>query len=440
MYNDYGPISTFHLGTTPIVLITRPSSIREVLVDKIAKFPKGDFIRNFALFGGDTTVLRHALTPKAKVARCCGCGQEKSIFSTDGEVHDRQRTAMLEAFHGPALEHYREIMVAHTERMLDEWQDGQEIELTHEVQRVASSIIFETLFGVDVQDRSAALAESYRSVLKHSSFLGLFKSSAETNKEQAWSGLMTLVEEIVEKAAARKADSNSTLLIDMILRSTPAGKASETVKDQVVSFMGAGQVTVSGLLTWAITLLAKHRDVLEKVTDEVRTILRGSAPSITDLPRLSYLDWVIKEALRLYPPAWVHGRRSSEDVELEGWKLPAGTFVLFTEWVTQRAEEYFANALRYIPERFGPKPPYRHTPDAHFPFGMGTRACLGTGFAVLEAKIVLSLMLQRFAPVVVDDRQLEPTVYYSALRPKGTVTIRMESIPTVQPEEMPVTA
>jgi cytochrome P450 len=71
---------------------------------------------------------------------------------------------------------------------------------------------------------------------------------------------------------------------------------------------------------------------------------------------------------------------------------------------------------------------------------MGTRACLGTGFAVLEAKIVLSLMLQRFAPVVVDDRQLEPTVYYSALRPKGTVTIRMESIPTVQPEEMPVTA
>jgi cytochrome P450 len=440
LYNDYGPISTFHLGEIPVVLVTRPGTVREILVDKIAKFPKGGYIQNFALFGGETLVTRHALTPKAKVARCCGCGQEKSIFSTDGEIHDRQRTAMLEAFHGPALERYREIMVAHTERMLDEWQDGQEIELTHEVQRVASSIIFETLFGVDLQDRSAAIAESYRSVLKHSSLFSLFKSSSESNKEQAWSGLMTLVEEIVEKAASRKADSNSTLLIDMILRSAPAGRANEMVRDQVVSFMGAGQVTVSGLLTWAITLLAKHPPVMEKVREEVQTILCGSAPSITDMPKLTYLDWVIKESLRLYPPAWLHGRQSAEDVELEGWNLPAGTFVLFTEWVTQRAEEYFADPLRYKPERFGPKPPYRHTPDAYFPFGMGMRACLGTGFAVLEAKIVLSLMLQRFAPVVVDDRQLEPTVYYSALRPRGTVTIRMESVPTVQPDEMPVTA
>ena len=440
MYKEYGPMSTFHLGEVPVVLVVKPNVVREILVDKIAQFPKGDYIQNFALFGGDTLGTRHALTPKAKVARCCGCGQERSIFSTDGEIHDRQRTAMLEAFHGPALERYREIMVAHTERMLDEWQDGQEIELTHEVQRVASSIIFETLFGVDVQDRSAAIAESYRSVLKHSSLFSLFKSSTETNKEQAWSGLMTLVDEIVEKAASRKADSKSTLLIDMILRSAPAGRASETVRDQVVSFMGAGQVTVSGLLTWAITLLAKHRPVLEKVSEEVRTILRGSAPSITDMPRLSYLDWVIKEALRLYPPAWLHGRRSSEEVELDGWKLPAGTFVLFTEWVTQRSEEYFANALSFIPERFGPKPPFRHTADAYFPFGMGTRACLGTGFAVLEAKIVLSLMLQRFAPAVVDDRQLEPSVYYSALRPRGTVTIRMEGISKARPDEMLVTA
>lgn len=441
LYKDYGPISTFHLGKVPIVLITRPGTIREVLVDKIGKFPKGDFIRNFALFGGDTIVPRHAFTPKAKVARCCGCGQEKSIFSTDGEIHDRQRTAMLEAFHGPALERYREIMVAHTERMLNQWQPGQEIELTHQAQKVASSIIFETLFGIDVQDRSAALAESYRNVLRHSSLFGLFKSASESSKEEAWTGLIELVEEIVEKASSRKADNKSTLLIDMILRSTPAGKASETVKDQVISFMGAGQVTISGLLTWAVTLLAKHRDVLEKVTNEVRTVLRGSAPSITDLPKLTYLDWTIKESLRLYPPAWIHGRRSSEDVELEGWRLPAGTFVLFTEWLTQRSPEYFDQPLRYIPERFGPKPPFRHTPDAYFPFGMGTRACLGTGFAILEAKIVLSLLLQRFAPVVIDDRQLEPMVYYSALRPRGKVTIRMDAqLAQKQRDEMLVTA
>lgn len=439
LYRDYGPISTFHLGEVPVVMVTRPCSIRQILADKISHFPKGAYIENFALFGGDTFKLRHALTPKSKVATCCGCGQGKSIFSTDGEIHDRQRTAMLEAFHGPALERYREIMIAHTQRMLDGWHDGQEIELTHEVQRVASSIIFETLFGIDVQDRSAAIAESYRSVLKHSSLFSIFKSSSEVNKEQAWSGLMTLVDEIVEKAAMRKTVGKSTLLIDLILQSTPAGRASETVRDQVVSFMGAGQVTVSGLLTWAITLLAKHPKSLARVTQEAQS-LNGSAPEITELPKLAYLDWVIKEALRLYPPAWLHGRRSIDEVELEGWKLPKGTFVLFSEWITQHLEEYFWEPLRFIPERFGPKPAYRHVPDAYFPFGMGTRACLGTGFAVLEAKIVLSLLLQRFAPVVVNDEQLEPTVYYSALRPRGMVTIRMERAKASRPDEVLVSA
>lgn len=438
LYRDYGRSATFQLGPTPIVMITRPSTIHQVLVEKISKFPKSDFIQNFALFGGDTVKLRHAFTPKAKVAKCCGCGQEKSIFGTDGEVHDRQRMAMLEAFHGPAMERYRQIMVNHTERMLERWQPGREIELTSEVQRVASSIIFETLFGIDVQDRSSDIAESYRSILKHTSLFGLFKSASDDNKEKAWTGLMSLVDEIVEKAATRNIDGKSTLLIDLILRSTPAGRASETVRDQVSSFMGAGQVTVSGLLTWVITLLAKSRTALTKVTDEVKTVLGGSAPGITDMTKLTYLDWTIKEALRLYPPAWLHGRRSAEDVDLEEWRLPAGTFVLFSEWITQRAEEYFSEALRFIPERWAPKSPFVHTPDAYFPFGMGTRACLGTGFAVMEAKIVLSLMLQRFAPVVVDDRELEPTVYYSALRPRGTVTIRMESLPVQQHESQMV--
>ena len=151
LHQDYGPTSTFHLGRIPIVMITRPSTIHEVLVEQRAVFPKSDFIQNFALFGGDTVKLRHALISKRKIARCCGCGQEKSIFGTDGEVHDRQRNAMLEAFHGPAMERYREIMASHTERMLERWQEGQEIELTSEVQRVASSIIFETLFGIDVR-------------------------------------------------------------------------------------------------------------------------------------------------------------------------------------------------------------------------------------------------------------------------------------------------
>src|ERR1700733_14350425 len=167
-YQTYGATSTMHFGTTPVVLITRPGTIREVLVEQSSKFSKGEYVQNRALFSGDTTVSRHSQKQKTPVARCCGCGQEQSLFSTDGEVHDRARVALLEAFHGPAMERYREIMVAHSNQMRAGWGAGQEIDLTSAMQRLAASIVFETLFGVDVQDRSADVVNAYKSVLKHS--------------------------------------------------------------------------------------------------------------------------------------------------------------------------------------------------------------------------------------------------------------------------------
>jgi cytochrome P450 len=434
-YETYGPTSTMHFGTTPVVLITRPATIREVLVEQASKFSKGDYVQNRALFSGDTTVSQNDLEHKAPVARCCGCGQEQSLFSTDGEVHDRARTAFLEAFHGPAMERYREIMVEHTRIMLGEWKADQEIELTTMMQRLAASIVFETLFGVDIQDRSANIVEAYKSVLKHSSSISQqAMQESDIRKEEAWTGLMSLVDEIIEKSATRNMDGQSKLLVDLILRGAPAKRANETVRDQVTAFMGAGQITVSSLMVWAISLLAQHRTVLNKVTEEVQTVLNGGAPGITDLPKMPYLDWVVKEALRLYPTVWMHGRRAMEDVQLDGWHLPAGSYVFFSEWVTQRSEEYFSQPLEFIPERFAVKSSYRHTPAAYFPFGMGARACIGTGFAVLEAKIVLSQMLQRFSPVLLDGRQLEPTTHYAFLQPRGEVMIKIETVSKRQME------
>ncbi|HLJ91483.1 MAG TPA: cytochrome P450 [Candidatus Angelobacter sp.] len=429
-YETYGPTSTMYFGTTPVVLISRPTTIRKVLVDESNKFSKGEYVQNRALFSGDTTLSLHH-REKAPVARCCGCGQEQSLFSTDGEAHDRARSSLLEAFHGPAMERYRQIMVDHTREMLAGWEVGRELELTGAMQRLAASIVFETLFGINIQERSADIVQAYKSVLKHSDALyESAKSAEDARKEEAWSGLMALVDEIVQGAAARNADGKSTLLVDLILRGAPASRANDTVRDQVTAFMGAGQVTVSSLLIWAISLLAQHPDVLSKVTEEVCTVLNGAAPLTTDMPRMPYLDWVVKEALRLYPTVWMHGRRAMEDVQLEDWHLAAGTFVFFSEWITQRSDEYFSEPLKFIPERFAPKSPYLHTPMAYFPFGMGARACIGTGFAILEAKVVLSLVLQHFLPVLTDGGQLSPNTFYAFLQPRGEVTIKLERVPT----------
>jgi cytochrome P450 len=216
----------------------------------------------------------------------------------------------------------------------------------------------------------------------------------------------------------------------MILRGAPPNKANEVVRDQILAFMGAGQVTVAGTLTWAISLLVRHPDILARVTEEIQTVLQGSAPTGRDLTKMTYLDWVVKETLRLYPAVWLHGRVAKEDVEIDGWFLPKGTNVFFSEWVTQRAEEYFSEPLRFAPERFAPVSSFVHNSDAYIPWGMGPRACIGAGFATLEAKVVLSMLLPRFTPALVDpNERLEPTPRSILLQPRGAVRMRMEPAP-----------
>lgn len=430
LHRDYGRTVTMYLGRTPVVLITDPTALREVLVDHARQFVNRDVVQNMALLLGDSIWRRHPLTPRAMIARCCGCAQEQSLLSSDGELHDRQRQGMLRAFHGPALEWYREIMTAFTKRMLDSWGSGREIEVTGEMQRLTASVVFQTLFGVDVQDRSSAIVAAYKEVLQHSpNPFRTFIPVSNPDKDAAWKELMEFVDEIMKQAAARTADSRGTLLVDLILRNAPSGRASEAVRDQVTFFMGAGHITVSSLLVWALSLLAQHPDVLTNLTEELRSVLGGSSPTMTDMPNLPHLDRVVKEALRLYPAVWLHGRRTAEDCVIDSWRLPKGIFVVFSQWVTQRAEQYFSEPLRFIPDRFAPNSNYLHTPSAYFPFGIGARACLGSGFATLEAKVVLAMMLQRFVPVLVEGQQPEPTVHFAFLQPRGEVRMRMERVP-----------
>lgn len=421
---DYGPTATLRLGTTPIVLVTRPRAIREVLVEQATRFRNRDVMLNMALLLGESVARRHALTPRGLVARCCGCAQERSLLSTDGELHDSLRSALQEAFHGPALERYRDIMVALTVRLLDEVSNGQEIEVTAVMQRLTASIVFQTLFGVDVQDRSERIVAAYRTMLKHSANpLRPWISTSIRHKDQAWNELMMVVDRVLAEAA--RATQNRGLLVDLMLRGEHGGRAAETVRDQITFFMAAGHLTVSGALTWALGLLATHPHVLTRLTEELHAVLGGNAPGMQHLTRLPYLDCVVKETLRLYPAVWLHGRRAAEDCEIDGWQLPKGTFVLISQWVTQRDADYFSDPLKFVPERFSPGTMSAQSQGAYFPFGLGPRSCLGSGFATLEAKIVLAILLQRFQPVLVTP-QLEPAPHYVLLQPRGEVRMRMD--------------
>jgi cytochrome P450 len=171
-------------------------------------------------------------------------------------------------------------------------------------------------------------------------------------------------------------------------------------------------------------LLARHPEIRQRLVDEIEAVLGDRLPTSADLARLTYLECVIKESLRLYPPAWAGTRIAREEVELRGYRLPKGTIVGFSQYLTHRMPEYFAAPERFLPERFDPDHGETHPPYAYIPFGAGPRSCIGSGFALMELKTIVPIILQRFCPALVPGQriEIEPLV---TLRAKRNIIMRV---------------
>ncbi|HZW83062.1 MAG TPA: cytochrome P450, partial [Candidatus Deferrimicrobium sp.] len=170
----------------------------------------------------------------------------------------------------------------------------------------------------------------------------------------------------------------------------------QELRDEVMTIFLAGHETCANALTWTLYLLAGHPDVQERLTEEVSAALHGQDLSYADLERLPYTTMVFNEALRLYPPAWIMARDAIEDDVIEGWSIPAGSTVFLSPYVTHRLPAFWDDPLRFDPLRFSPQLSSARPRFAYFPFGGGQRQCLGKNFALIEARLALPLMLQRF--------------------------------------------
>lgn len=427
LHRDYGAAATIHLGRTPVVSFSAPRAFRQILVEQADRFGNRDVMLNLALLLGESTMRRHRFTPRALISRCCGCDQERSLLATDGELHDRQRAVMQEAFHGPALEQHAAEITARTEAALDRWEEGQEIELSREMQRLTAGLAFATLFGVEVDDRSECIVDAYRAQIRHANGLmrQLIPLPPSRDTAAAWHELTSVVDEIIESTVRRRAAGRTSTLVDRMLRAEGSDGVTQAVRGQVMLFMEAGHLNTSGALVWTLTLLAQHPDVASNLAAELDDVLHGAAPRASDLGKLPYLDCTVKEALRIYPPTWALARRALVDCEIDGWRLPAGTFVLFSQWVTQRSPEYFGDPERFIPARFAPGTKLLHTPSAYFPFGLGPRSCLGGAFATMMIKLVLATMIPRVGLQLLHPEEVEPVTYSVFVQPRADVTMRV---------------
>ncbi len=200
------------------------------------------------------------------------------------------------------------------------------------------------------------------------------------------------------------------------------------VRDEIMTLFLAGHETTANALTWTWYLLAQNPDAERALHVELDSVLAGRPPALADLPRLPYTEMLVKESLRLFPPAWGIGRRALHDFDLRGFRIPAGTNVFIMQWLVHRDPRFFPDPLRFDPERWRVDPVRtgRIPRFAYFPFGGGPRVCIGAGFAMMETTLLLATIAQRYRFTLRPDPPVVP-FFSVTLRPRHGVPVQVES-------------
>jgi cytochrome P450 len=360
------------------------------------------------------------------------------LLTIDGEFHRQQRRLVQSAFHKHRIETYAETMVQLTQEELATWQPYQVINIAQAMQRLTLRIILNALFNLDSSSEAIRLGDAFTALTSSPTrqlviLRRLQRKLPFTSYSKRIAAKQTLDNFVYTLIAQRRAEGQDVGdVLSMLLEAQDEGNTmtDQQVHDQVLTFIAAGHETAQNTLSWTFYLLSQHPAVYEKLLAQLRSVLNGRAPTMEDLAQLPYLEWVINESWRIYPPAWVQGRRAIEDFELDGYRFPAGTVFLLSQWVLHNLPDIWGDPEVFRPERWDPVQTQKVPQGAYFPFGAGPRICIGMPFAQLETKLLLATILQHYRPRLAPDFRVvfEPRV---TLRPKYGMRMVLEPVSQV---------
>jgi cytochrome P450 len=412
---EHGDVVSFRFLNVPMCLLTYPDDIEDVLVRNASNFVKS---RNYR-------VLKLVLG--------------KGLLTSEGAFWQRQRKLAQPSFRHDSIARYAETIVNSTRHMLDGWRGGQTRDVHEEMMAVTLTVVAKSLFGADVSEEANKVGNALRDVSNQllampnmSFFLPEFVPLPSTLRlRRAVRELDRVIYSIIR--ARRAANSHSPDLLQVLLDAQEddgSRMTDEQLRDEMMTLFVAGQETTSVALSWAWYLLAGHPEVEAELVDELRGVLNGREAGVADLRALAYTEMVVKETMRLYPPAWVIGRQALNNFEVHGYRLPAGTNVLLVPWITHRDARFYREPEKFDPDRWREDPTRngRLPRFAYFPFGGGPRVCIGAGFAMMEATLLLATIAQRFRLSLLLDRSIEmlPSL---TLRPKNGIKMMLQERP-----------
>ncbi|WP_312018688.1 cytochrome P450 [Streptomyces sp. I05A-00742] len=392
-----GDLVRIRVGPVRAVVVCDPGLTREVLRDD-RTFDKGgplyDRIREFTGNG---------------------------LASCPHRDHRRQRRLLQPAFHSARMPEYAEVMTRQVTALTGAWRDGGTVDAADEMLTLSARITVAAMFGSEADDAGLArVMDDFTTVVAGIPRRALMPAPADRlptpgnrRYDRARARLRAAIGLLITRQ--RSGDPGTGDLLSMLLaagRDGPDGRGlSDTeIADQLVTFFAAGTETSGSALAWALYLLGGHPEVARRLRAEVDGVLDG-APAATfgHLPGLRLTAAVISEALRLYPPAWVLTRTTTDDTRLGGHTIPAGTAVVYSAYLLHRRPELFPDPERFVPDRWiaapgAPQPPR----TAFLPFGSGPRKCIGDVFALTEAALALATVVAGWDLRPANGRRVRP--------------------------------
>jgi cytochrome P450 len=408
----YGDIAYFRMGPLRAYFVNQPRLIREVLVTKHKHFCRPKWItRPLSKIDGNGLVL------------------------SDGDFWLRQRRLVQPAFASRRFGPYATATVDYTLEMLKRWSSGASLNIADEMTQLTLRIIAKALFGVELSDQVAQLGDAVRIISE--GFVGEAGNPfhlpdwvplpAKRRKRWAIQTLDQLVRGIIRERRASgedRGDLLAMLLLAVDEEGDGRGMTDEQARDEAITLFNAGHDTTAAALAWVWYAVASRRAIEDRLIEEVDTVLAGNPPTLADAGRLPYVEMVIKESLRLYPPTWsLVPREVVEPVEIGGYPIARGSWIYIFPYVTQRDPRFFKDPETFDPERFSPVRADEIPQHAYIPFGGGPRVCIGEKFAMMEMILIVATVLQKArVKLAADQGTIEPEPLI-AIRPKGGLRV-----------------
>ena len=420
---DYGDVTYLKLAGHDVFLLNHPD-----LVDDVLRKNRDNFVKHSFFWRPVTAIFGNGL------------------LTSEGDFWLRQRRLAAPAFHPDHIATYGDTMVAYADRLVDGWGDGEVRDVHKDMMRLTMEIVAKTLFDADV-DRDVdevgrafevALREIAGRIRRPVRIPDAVPTAGNLRYRRAVERLDQLVSRVIAERRADPHDRGDLLSMLMSARDDDGNAMSDAqLRDEAVTLFLAGHETTAISLSWTWHLLAQHPLVKDKLVAELFEALDRRPATVADLPRLPYTDAVIKESMRLYPPAYVLGREAIDDCEIAGFRVPARATIYMSPWVLHRDPRWFVEPDKFLPERWLDGLVARLPRFAYMPFGGGPRVCIGDRFAMMEAALILATISRRYRLERTSDAEIVPFPSIT-LRPEGGVWMKVSRRSDPSKETLPV--